>query len=429
MGRASYFETGEPRDCRGCEACVQVCPVSAITMAAEGEGFRYPVINGEACVACGRCRQVCNGAVEEALFHDPAARRAFGGAIADAEVLADSTSGGAFTAIASAFLREGEGSVFGAVAHGVSGARHACVTTEEGLSAFHGSKYAQSEVGSAYSDAGARLRSGGRVLFSGTPCQIAGLRSYLGELASSDGLLTVEVVCEGVPSPLFIKKQMEDVSNRHLGGEPVTSMRYRDKWGALHVTRGPFSSASRADSWDFEPVSFSSGARRWAVDRWVNPFWNIWLRHLMSRPSCYGCPYARGERVADVTLGDLWGVHLYCPDLYNDDRGASLVVCSTEKGLAAVQAAAPLMRPFRELDVADAVRYQGPMRAPIAENPDRVAFMADLRAMGYRELVRKWARRPSLKLLVSKYIWGTNRQVCARKNRSAARGGVQGGQE
>lgn len=420
MGGTSYFETGMARDCRGCEACMRACPASAIVMMEDSEGFRYPSVDGDACVDCGRCRQVCAGATDDGLFCEPGAQRAFGGAVADAGVLADSTSGGAFTAIATRFMDDG-GIVLGVEACDVVGARHACVESPEGLAALRGSKYAQSEVGDAYERTRDELRSGGRALFSGTPCQVAGLRSFLGRLSESDGLLTVEVVCEGVPSPLFARKMVGEVSRRRLGGERVAGMRYRDKWGARGVRACLARATSVAESWDYQPMSFSTGGRRWVVDRWLNPFWDIWLRHLMSRPSCYGCPYARRERVADVTLGDLWGVHLYCPDLYNDDRGASLVVCNTRKGLAAVEAAAPLMSPFRELSMEDAVRYQGPMRGPIKENPDRAAFMLDLQGLGYQALTRKWARRPTLRLLISKYVWGTNRQVCDRKNRTKSR--------
>ena len=420
MGYASYFETHALRDCRGCEACVQSCPVAAITMIEDSEGFRYPRVDDASCVRCERCINVCIGATNQTLFGDSGKQRAFGGAIMDAKVLAESTSGGAFTAIASTFI-EGGGMVIGAESHGVTGARHVCAGKRDDLARMRGSKYVQSEVGDAYQRTRDELRSGGRVLFSGTPCQVAGLRSFLGRLSESDGLLTVEVVCEGIPSPLFARKLVKEVSRRRLGGERVTGMRYRDKWGAHGIRARLTRAASVAESWDYQPMSFSSGGRRWVIDRWLNPFWDIWLRHLMSRPSCYECLYARRERVADVTLGDLWGVHLYCPDLYNDDRGASLVVCNTQKGLAAVEAAAPLMSPFRELSVEDAVRYQGPMRGPIKENPERAAFMLDLQSLGYRALIRKWARRPTLGLLISKYVWGTNRQVCDRQNRGKSR--------
>ena len=425
--RGCYLMTGRAADCCGCEACSSGCPVGAISMREDDEGFRYPVVDKRACVGCGRCYAACE--LPEARFRPAGEQRGFGGAIKDAALLADSTSGGAFTAIATAFLAGG-GTAFGAVAKDVYGACHAAASDAEGLAAFRGSKYVQSEVGDAYREARDLLRAGERVLFSGTPCQVAGFYGCLGELAESPLLLTVEVVCEGVPTPRYIEKQLGHVSRKKLGGRPVAAMRYRDKWNV-----GSSSSSSRWDfegmsfavaDWDFQASSFVSDmGRRYVVDRWFNPFWSVWLQHLISRPSCAECPFARRERVADVTLGDLWGVHLYCPDLYNDDRGASLVVCNSGRGLDAFEAARKSMT-CRELDMADVVRYQGPMRKPVGMHPRRAECMEDLKTMGYREFVRKWAKRPTLKLLVSKYVWGTNRQVSAKANRRAGKGKTDG---
>lgn len=415
--RNCYLETGRKADCCGCEACASICPVTAVTMVEDEEGFRYPVINEGVCIGCGHCEVACG--LLAGRFHAAENQRGFGGAIKDAVLLADSTSGGAFTAIASAFLEVG-GSVFGAEAYEVYKARHSGTTTVGGLAAFRGSKYVQSEVGSAYRNVCDLLRTGERVLFSGTPCQVAGLYGFLGRLAVSPLLLTVEVICEGAPTPQLIERQMDYVSQKRLEGHAVESMRYRDKRNISCSSGSNFGGMSFAVAgWDFQASSFTSDAGgRWVVDRWFNPFWSIWLQHLVSRPSCAECPFARRERVADVTLGDLWGVHLYCPDLYNDDKGASLIVCNTQKGLAAFEAARPAMA-CRELSMADVVRYQGPMRGPTGADSRRAECMADLRSMGYREFVRKWAKRPTLRLLVSKYVWGTNKQVCAKAVRKA----------
>lgn len=146
-------------------------------------------------------------------------------------------------------------------------------------------------------------------------------------------------------------------------------------------------------------------------DRWFNPFWSVWLQHLMSRPSCYECPFAKTDRSADITLGDLWGVHVYCPDLYGKNGGASLVVCNSEKGKKIGKEAQKLMY-SRELDFNDAVKYQGPMRKHLSDNPRRNEFMQDLRSdMDYQELNKKWAKKPSMKLLLQKYIWGNRQKV------------------
>ena len=130
----------------------------------------------------------------------------------------------------------------------------------------------------------------------------------------------------------------------------------------------------------------------------------------MSRPSCYKCLYTTSNRVADISLGDLWGVHIYCPDLYNGDRGASLIITNTDKGKKIAENILKENFIGRELYFSQALKYQGPMRKSIAENPKREDFMQDLKTMDYDSLCKKWAKRPSLKLLISKYVFGTNRQ-------------------
>jgi hypothetical protein len=145
-------------------------------------------------------------------------------------------------------------------------------------------------------------------------------------------------------------------------------------------------------------------------DRWFNPFWSIWLNHLMSRPSCYECPFATSERVADITLGDLWGVHIYCPELYGKNGGASLMIANTEKGKQVILDAQNNMY-GHELNFDDALKYQGPMRKPISKNCEREKFMSDLITLDYKSINKKWAKKPSMKLLFSKYIWGNRQKV------------------
>jgi hypothetical protein len=146
-------------------------------------------------------------------------------------------------------------------------------------------------------------------------------------------------------------------------------------------------------------------------DRWFNPFWSVWLKHLMSRPSCYECPFTTQERGADITLGDLWGIHLYCPELYGGNGGASLIIANTDKGKAVLQKAQNEMY-GHELKFEDALRYQGPMRKSIDKNAQREEFMNDLQgSMTYNEINKKWATPPSMKLLWQKYVWGNRQKV------------------
>lgn len=392
----SYFSTNKKEDCTGCSACAQICPVSAIDMRLDEEEFCYPHIDSQKCIHCNKCKRVCDIATDNLKYKGT--QTAFGGHIDDPEILNESTSGGAFTAIVKAFCDENY-VIFGAEAFDVYGAKHSCIDDINQLKKFRQSKYTQSIIGESYSEVKEHLENGKRVLFSGTPCQIGGLKKYLGAAADNQNLLTVEVICEGVPSPLYIKKQLAYITKKKFLDVSVSTLKYRDK---------------KTDRWDFEVMTYESENKDYSVDRWFNPFWSIWLQHLMSRPSCYKCEYATPNRVADITLGDLWGVHIYCPELYNDDRGVSLIICNSQKGKLVFEKAKEFLI-GHDLAFADALKYQGPMRNHISANENRDKFMSDLQSEPYEMIIKKWARKPSIKLLISKYIYGTNKQICAKK--------------
>lgn len=387
-------DTFNKKNCCGCEACVQVCPKKAVCMKEDSEGFRYPDVVFNLCVDCGLCRKVCQ--YIEPVEKNSEKQRAFGGHIKDNKILNESTSGGAFSAIVDCFCDENY-VIFGAESKGLD-VFHSYITDKKDLAIFRRSKYSQSIIGTSYADAEKFLKDGKKVLFSGTPCQIAGLKAFLRGRPYTN-LLTVEVICEGVPSPLFVRKLDEKI--RKTQNAHITNLDYRYK---------------DSNKWDYQVMCISytslhnptSGTIK--RDRWFNPFWSIWLNHLMSRPSCYGCLYTTTNRVADISLGDLWGVHLYCPDLYNSNKGASLIIANTEYGKMIAETILKENFEGRELDFSQALKYQGPMRKSIAENSDREKFIDDLHTMDYDSLCKKWSKRSSLKLLISKYVYGTNRQ-------------------
>ena len=383
--------------CCGCEACVQVCSHKAVKMSEDAEGFRYPVVDSVVCVECGLCEMVCQ--YDDRPLFNQEEKYVFGGYIKDPEIRFESTSGGAFSAIVEAYCDE-DYVVFGAKADGIN-VYHTYIEDKGSLSVFRKSKYSQSIIGESYKQVRSFLKKGKKVLFSGTPCQIAGLRSYLRNF-NQDRLMTVEVICEGVPSPLYVRKW--DDYLRNTTGAGIASIDYRYTGKALF----------QKGKWDFEQVAITLNGqanKEIVRDRWFNPFWSIWLNHLMSRPSCYRCLYNTPDRVADISMGDLWGVHLYCPDLYGKNGGSSLVVCNTEKGKKVFRKAQSLMF-GHELSFEDALRYQSPMRKNIAENPARERFMADLQGdLSFKEINRRWAKKPTMKLLWQKYIWGNRQKI------------------
>lgn len=391
MNKHCYLCTGKKAHCFGCEACAQACHVGAIRMAVDEEGFRYPEIDKSKCVNCGRCQNVCPAA--EALAKGNSPLLAWGGYVCDEAVRAESTSGGLFSALAEAWC-DADAIVFGAASDDLM-VSHSYLRYGDGIGKFRKSKYLQSEIGTSYRDAQGFLKEGRKVLFSGTPCQIAGLRTFLGEKEYSN-LLTVEVVCEGVPTPHYITRFAEWLGRKLNGKVNTIDYRFKD-----------------CRKWDFQVMQASlenptRGIFKWKQDRWFNPFWSIWLQHLISRPSCYECPFATRVRLADITLGDLWGVHLYCPELYGRNGGASVVFCNTLKGKGVLSKSSNQLH-GHNLPLETAIRYQGPMRNHIAPHARRTECMSDIRTMPFEEFVWKYAKKPTLKLLFQKYVWG-NRQ-------------------
>ncbi len=386
-----YLTNHQKSRCTACETCAAVCPVSAIGFAEDDEGFRYPTVDEGACVHCGTCVRACP--MEKGVPKNAGAPLVFGGYNRDDEVRDKSTSGGVFAALAEVWCDE-DCAIFGAEAKGLE-IRHSCITDKRELGKFQKSKYSQSTGGKqAFQKAKEHLLAGKRVLYSGTPCQIAGLMKYIGTDCPTEKLLTVEVVCEGFPSPILMRKYVEELEEKR--GSKVTALdyRYKDK-----------------DKWDFQvmKIDFADGRSK-KVDRWFSPFWIFWLKGLMSRPSCADCEFRTPDRTADITLGDLWGVQKYCPELYGENKGCSLVVASSPKGKKVLQETKKYLF-GHDLRYEDALRYQSPMRSSAPANPKRDEFMEDLKKLSYSELCKKWRPRYSLKLLISKYVWGSNRQI------------------
>lgn len=204
-----YLVDREKEKCYGCEACVQICPKDALVMKEDDEGFRYPLLDKERCIECNLCRQVCP--YENMPKRYSSNKYTFGGYIKDEQIKFESTSGGAFSAIVDTFCDENY-VIFGAESKGLL-VWHSYITDKKDLAKFRKSKYSQSKMGNSYQQAKDFLNSGKKVLFSGTPCQISGLKAFLRN-TNQDNLLTVEVICEGVPSPLYIRKYEQSLKKK-----------------------------------------------------------------------------------------------------------------------------------------------------------------------------------------------------------------------
>ena len=293
-------------DCCGCEACAQRCAHNAISMKRDKEGFLYPIIDPNKCTKCDICEKVCP-VINQKLPSEPI--KTYAAKNKDEIVRLQSSSGGIFTLLATKTINNG-GVVFGAKFDEQWKVVHDYVETIEDLAKFRGSKYVQSRINDNYIKVERFLKQGRQVLFSGTPCQIAGLKKYL--IIEYKNLICADIICHGVPSPMIWQKYKAQFELSY-----TSSISFRDK----------------SNSWKTYEVVVSKDQKeviRETVGQ--NVYMKIFLSDLCLRPSCAICPAKDGKSKSDITIADFWGIQHIHPE-FDDDKGCNLVLINSEKGL------------------------------------------------------------------------------------------------
>ena len=290
--------------CTGCGACVNGCPVNCIRMQMDAEGFSYPVVDTSRCLDCGRCLGICPAK------QPPQLHRGMRCMAVLAENAQQSASGGVFYTLGKWFVDRG-GIVCGAVWGQDKQVRHVCADTVEGLRPMQDSKYVQSSTAECYGQVKAHLDSGRNVLFSGTPCQIAGLYACVGK---HERLWTADLVCHGVPSPGLFKQHILRLEEKHHKQAQRISFRMKD----------------RKNRTSFRLRLFENDRCWYNAYHKNDLYYSLFMDGTTYRESCYSCPYARGERVADITMGDLGSYRMY-PD-FHPHEATSTVLINTRRG-------------------------------------------------------------------------------------------------
>lgn len=385
------------QDCCGCTACVQHCPKHCISLKEDEEGFLYPIVNKNICIDCGLCEKVCPWL----NYSEP---------ISPKEVLAvknrnetermESSSGGVFIALAKEVLSKG-GVVFGAVFDENWEVKHTYAETLEGVKRMMGSKYLQSRIENSYQEAEIFLKKGRQVLFTGTPCQITGLHCFLRKEYSN--LLSVDILCHGVPSPSVWKKYLDEVShkithtenNRHKNFcyvQPVISnIEFRNKklkgWNQYcFVIKG------RSAITNDNTILYSDMHK-------VNLYMRGFLSDIYLRPSCYNCKCKNGVSHSDLTIADFWGINQLMPD-FDDDKGIGLVLINTQKGKIIYDS---LNMESRNSNLSDVKPMNNGFNEHILEHPKRNLFFERLRyGDNIKDAIEKTLYIPIYKKLWSK---------------------------
>lgn len=297
----------DKNSCCGCGACGQICPYRAIEMVYNVEGFYAPQINTKKCVECGLCERVCsciNKLDKNCIMY------VYGAKHINSQIQSTSQSGGAFMGIAELII-EDNGVVYGAAIGDDFITKHIRIVDKEKLKELQGTKYVQSKLENTYKNIASDLNDGKKVMFSGLPCQAAGLKQYISKLKiATNNLYICELLCYGVPSPKVFSDWLICIQKSYKDNLRYISFRDRKKdWG-----KGK------------EKYEFVSGQ---SVESSL--YTSLYFGHLIDRQSCHNCKFRGIERVGDITIGDFWGIEEVDEDFY-DKRGVSVILINTEKG-------------------------------------------------------------------------------------------------
>lgn len=359
-----------PQNCTGCGLCANVCSKNAIQMVWSKDGFLIPKVNNDACVNCGLCVKQCIALEEKGAYSDDLTSVvAYGGWNKNEDTHLKSSSGGIFSALATKVITQG-GIVFGVVwKDKLTSVFDKAETTEE-LALMRGSKYTPAIPNDVYRNVKQELKSNRPVLFSGTPCQVHALKKYLGK--DYDNLLTIDIVCHGVPSHLLLEKYISEVEKNVA--KKVAYISFRDKpegWKNYHLT-----------------LHYEDGTTT-SVSSQNNIYMKLFLSDKALNYACYNCPYAHFPRQGDITLGDFWGIERHHSD-WPIDKGIAAILTNSDKGKKALQQVSDLIvfkeEPFSHLYSGQEDMYT---RAPKQIPNDRALVLEKLQEWPLKRVVDK----------------------------------------
>lgn len=407
-------------DCCGCSACVQRCPKQCILLQEDEEGFLYPMVNLDTCIDCGLCEKVCpviNQAEERIPLEVFAAKNP------NEQIRMESSSGGVFTQLAEQTIDAG-GVVFGVKWNEHFEAVHDFTETKEGLAAFRGSKYVQSQVGDTFKQAEKFLKQGRHVLYSGTPCQIAALRLFLRK--DYENLLAVDFICHGAPSPGVFRWYLSEEFAKETARQSGKKIQFRSSLPISSIAKADI--LAREQGFEIEDIRFRDKRVGWKKYSFVlslkplskvttageknsvylsyvvkeHAYMEGFLKDLYLRPSCYSCPAKSGKSGADITLGDYWGIQSLMPEI-DDDKGISALTINTEKGKQALhQTTAEL----HEAPYEDLCKKNPSLKRSSLVPRKRVQFFANTKVT-FHQRIKRLCRIPlkrKIKMLVVSFF-------------------------
>lgn len=377
----------EKNKCTGCGACSQICPQKCIMMKEDIDGFLYPEIDNNVCINCNKCIHTCPVLhYQNEVITGGGYIEAYGGWHNNDSIRYNSSSGGAFSLLADSIIEQG-GIVFGCTLNEKMKAVHICVDNKEELWKLRGSKYVQSEIRSTYNDVKQNLELGRKVLFVGTPCQVAGLSAYLEEKEYSN-LYKVDFICHGVPSPKVFAGYLEYLENTY--NSKIISFKFRNKdygWNP-NIQLGT-------------EIQFENGTRIRNYPAFKDSYMNGFSNDIFLRPSCYECSFKKNfKKYSDFTIADFWGVNQISKKL-NDGKGTSLIlICNEHANLLWDEIKKDFY--FEKVDYKKAIQRNKSIVYSADRNPKRRKFLDDFNTKGYNYVKHKY---------LSTHLWIINKLI------------------
>lgn len=383
------IEIQNKAECSGCGACRAACPKQCITMQLDNEGFSYPIVDKAKCIDCGLCEKVCPFQNREKTN----VLETYGFNAKDEELRKNSSSGGVFSLLAEEILSRG-GIVYGvALTEDCQKTVYAEASTKEELAKLRGSKYLQAETGDVHKSVLQHLKAGQEVLFTGTPCQVNGLKKFLRK--DYENLTCMDIICHGIPSQKIWQKALHAVAEKN--GSEINHVDFRNK----------------KNGWKNYGVCYTDAkGRQSLISRADDPFMSMFLDDYCLRPSCYACK-AKEANLSDLTVGDLWGIQEIVPTL-NDDKGTSVVMVRSEKGAKIFDAIKS--KGIYETVSYDAVVEHNPAeRKSVARPSQRENFYKDLDQHDFPWMLKKYCREPfreRCKALIKRsFVWKLYKKI------------------
>ena len=362
--------------CSGCHACFNICPKDAITMIPDENGFKYPQTNDDLCIHCDLCKKVCPILKDIKKENDI---HAYACINKDDEIRRNSSSGGVFYLLAKNVLSR-NGVVFGARFNDDFEVVHDYIEKVEDIHLFQGSKYVQSTIHDSYKKAKQFLNENRLVLFTGTPCQIEGLLSYLQK--DYPNLITQDIICHGVPSPKLFKLYKENIQNKY--GDDITKINFRKK----------------TNSWKNYEMSIDLKNHHYEISHNDDVYMKAFLNDIALRDSCYQCNAKKKHRLSDITLADFWGIENVLPEM-DDDKGTSLVIINSVLGNQLFEEIMDQIN-YREVEYEKAIANNPSLYRSVNRPKNRDAYLNNVTTDNLNDITKKNTTVSILKKVIRK---------------------------